>query len=303
MPLPHARSNVKGRRSKGFAFDSRLSTFDLRPTRRYLTLVLLAIGGCGDNVTPPSRQTFVGADATPLSCAPNLDGKLESNELQAVVGTPVDYLINPAGRERTVDVAGRLEGGSRVFGFDVDFADDQKLSVAASSVAGKWYSASFPTGEFVTGVDAAGTIEGVYRHEDSGLFLLGLVSKTETDKTLLVYDQPIAIVRFPLTVGTKWVAVGTVTNGTVRGLPYAGKDTYEIEDDSVGKLVLHDFTFQQVHRLRTRVTVSPSAGAVTTRRQVSFFAECFGEVVRVVSKNEEPNADFTVATELRRLGQ
>jgi len=252
---------------------------------------------CSDNVTPPARQTYVGADAAPLACAPNLDGKLESTELQAAIGTPVDYLINPAGTERTVSVAGPP------FAFDVDYADDRKLTVAASSVAGKWYSASFPTGEFVTAVDAAGSVEGVYRHDDAGLFLLGLASKAEAEKTLLVYEQPIAVVRFPLTVGTKWVSVGKVTNGTFRGLPYAGTDTYEIEDDATGKLVLHDFTFQQVHRLRTKVTVSPSAGAVTTRRQVSFFAECFGEVVRAVSKDNEPNPDFTVATELRRLGQ
>lgn len=257
----------------------------------------LLLAGCGDNVTPPSRQNYVAPDATPLACAPNLDGKIESNELSAAIGTPVDYLINPAGRERTVSLAGPP------FKFDVDFADDQKLTLAASSLSGKWYSASFPTGEFVTAMDAAGTLEAVYRHDDSGLFLLGLASKTEAEKTLLVYDQPIALVRFPLSVGTKWVSVGKVTNGIVRNLPYAGTDTYEIEDDAVGKLVLHDFTFEQVHRVRTRVTVAPSAGATTTRRQVSFFAECFGEVVRVVSKNDEPNADFTVATELRRLGQ
>jgi len=291
------RSKVEGQKSKGFVLDLRPSTFDLRPIQRALCAALLTVGGCSDNVTPPNRQSYVGADATPLACAPNLDGKIESTELQAAVGTPVDYLINPAGKERTIGLAGPP------FKFDVDFADDQKLTVAASTVAGKWYSASFPTGEFVTSVDAAGTIEGVYRHEDNGLFLLGLASKTEADKTLLVYDQPIALVRFPLTVGTKWVSVGKVSNGTVRGLPYAGTDTYEIEDDAMGKLVLHDFTFEQVHRVRTKVTVSPSAGAVVTRRQVSFFAECFGEVVRAVSKDGEPNADFTVASELRRLGQ
>ncbi|MGZ3477278.1 MAG: hypothetical protein ACXWUG_27430, partial [Polyangiales bacterium] len=69
-------------------------------------------------------------------------------------------------------------------------------------------------------------------------------------------------------------------------------------------LVLHDFTFDQVHRVRTKVTVAPSAGGMpTSKRQVGFVAECFGEVVRATSKNDEPNPDFTTAVELRRLGQ
>ncbi len=274
----------------------------------FLTLFLAPLlGGCGDNVTPaPSRDAFVGGDSAPLACAPNLDGKLEAHELTPATDTPVQYLINPVGRDRTVDLVGRMEGARRVFRFDVDFADDQALTLTATKLAGKWYSASFPTGEFVTAIDAAGTTEGIYRHDDTALFLLGLASKSESGpdgKTLLVYAEPVAVVRFPLTVGMRWVAVGNVTGGTVRGLPYAGRDTYEVEDDAAGKLVLHDFTFEQVHRVRTRVTVAPSAGATVTRRQVSFFAECFGEVVHVVSKDNEPNPDFTTAAELRRLGQ
>lgn len=268
---------------------------------RTLAITLLLIG-CGDNATPvPARDAFVGGDAAPLTCAPNLDGRIDASELQPALDNPVGYLINPAGRDRTVDLVGRVESGKRVFRFDVDFADDQALTLKATTLTGKWYAASFPTGEFVTAIDTGN--DGIYRHEDAGLFLLGLASKTETDKTLLVYATPVAVMRFPLAVGAKWTSIGTVTNGTIRNLPYAGKDTYEIEDDAVGKLVLHDFTFEQVHRVRTRVTVSPSAGMPITRRQVSYFAECFGEVVRVVSKDNEPNADFTVAAELRRLGQ
>lgn len=270
-------------------------------------LFTLLLSACGDNVTPPpSRDAYVGGDSAPLSCAPNLDGKIEARELTPALDVPVQYLVNPSGKERTVDLVGRMEGTRRVFRFDVDFADDQALTIKATGLPGKWYAASFPTGEFVTGVDAAGATEGVYRHEDNGLFLLGLASRDESPaegKTLLVYAEPVAVLRFPLTAGTKWVAIGNVSNGTIRGLPYAGRDTYEVEDDTVGTLVLHDFTFEQVHRVRTRVTVAPSAGAAVSRRQVSFFSECFGEIVRVVSRDNEPNADFTTAVELRRLGQ
>jgi hypothetical protein len=36
-------------------------------------------------------------------------------------------------------------------------------------------------------------------------------------------------------------------------------------------------------------------------RQTSWFFECFGEVARAKSRTDEPNEDFTVAAEVRRL--
>lgn len=274
--------------------------------RALLLLLPLSLLACGDNQTPPTRDPFVGADAAPLSCVPNLDNQIDSTELKPAIDVVASYLINPVGKDRTVDLVGKVDAGKRVFRFDVDYADDQKLELKATAVSGKWYAASFPSGEFVTAVDSAGTLDGVYKHDTSGMYLLGIASREQEPKegkTLLVYDQPVVVFRFPLVAGSNWVSTGTVTNGTIRGLPYAGKDIYEVADDATGKLVLHDFTFEQVHRVRTKVTVTPSAGIATMRRQVSFIAECFGEVVRVVSKDNEANADFTIAAELRRLGQ
>ncbi len=258
-----------------------------------------------ENMTPPPTRARYGTpDAAPLSCVPNLDAKIEHTELQPAIGTPVQYLISPFGKDRPVDLVGKLEGGRRVWSFGTDFQDDQVLEIVASTPTGKWYAPSFPTGEFVTPSDAG--LESVYRHDEQGIWLLGLASAKESPpegKTLLVYEQGVIVLKFPLEPGAKWVTTGTITNATIRGLPYAGKDLYEIEDDGVGKLVLRDFTFEQVHRLRTKVTLSPAAGATATRRQVQFFGECFGEVTRATSKDGEPNADFTVAAELRRLGQ
>ena len=76
-----------------------------------------------------------------------------------------------------------------------------------------------------------------------------------------------------------------------------------LDFDAMGAIDLPQLTFDQVHRVRTKVTVEPAVGATVVRRQVSFFAECFGEVARVTSQNDEPEADFTTAAELRRLGQ
>jgi hypothetical protein len=273
-----------------------------------LPLLPLATSGCGDNLTPvPSHDAYVGAEAAPLSCAPNLDGVITASELPTVYGTPVSYLENPTGKTRTVNVAGQTTTtGQLVWDFGADYADDGVLTITVTPLAGKWYAASFPAGQFVTPQDAAGTLEAIYRRDVSGVYLLGIASTAPAPaegQSLLAYDTGILVAKFPLTPGTSWVATGKVVGGKIRGLPYAGQDTYEVTDDAVGRVVLHDFTFDAVHRVRTKVTVSPSAGAVLTTRQVSFFGECFGEITRVVSQNGEPNPDFTVATELRRLGK
>jgi len=266
----------------------------------------LALVACGDNLTHPQEHpAYDAGDAKPLSCVPNLDGKIEATELSPALDTPVDYLINPAGKDRTVNLEGTIISGQRVWNLAIDYADDAKLTITATSVIGKWYAASFPTGQFVTPFDAAATTEAIYRKDDQAVWLLGLASTkpdAATGKTLLVYDTGIPVARFPLALGAKWVATGTITGGTLRGLPYAGKDIYEVEDDATGRLVLHDLTFEQVHRVKTKVTVSPAVGEAIVTRQVSFFAECFGEVAHATSHVAEPNDLFTNAAELRRLG-
>jgi hypothetical protein len=283
----------------------------MRPTSLFvLSLAALSWGlvACGDDKTGPSagHDAYVSPDVAPLSCAPDLDGTLTAKELPTVLDTPASYLINPAGKDRTVDVAGIVaKDGVRTWSFGVDFADDQTLSVTATRVAGKWYAPSFPEGQFVTPQDAGATLDAIYERDDAGVYLLGIASTTEAPadgKTLVVYEKPILVAKLPLSPGQSWISSSDVTNATIKGLPYAGKDTYEVTDDATGRLVTHDFTFDQVHRVRTKVTISPSAGKAVTRRQVSFFTECLGEVVRAVSQNDEPNADFTDAAELRRLG-
>ena len=56
----------------------------------------------------------------------------------------------------------------------------------------------------------------------------------------------------------------------LRGLPYDGKDTYEVKVDGAGELLTPDFIFTQVLRVRTKVTVEPSAGQATVQRQTAF---------------------------------
>jgi len=270
-------------------------------------LAITSLAGCGDNLThPPDRPPYDG-DAGTLTCVPNLDGQIEAAELKAALNVPVNYLVSPQGVTRPVDLAGAVDGqGHRTWDFSKDYADDAKVTIEATALSDKWYQASFPSGQWVAPVDAGSRVEGVYSADDQAIYLHGVASKDESPaegQTLVVYDQPVAVYRLPLKQGASWVSVGKVENAVIRGLPYAGTDTYEIADDATGEMDLHDFVFTQVHRIRTRVTLAPAAGATQVTRQTSFFYECFGEVVRATSQVGEANDDFGTAAELRRLGQ
>ena len=262
---------------------------------------------CSDNLTlPPEREPFEAAAPAPLECVPNLDGRITADELLVGFDVPVAYRINPSGDPRSVDLIGLVDqDGVRVWDFSSDDTDDKELLVSASQPAAKWYSTSFPDADFVAPLDAAGRIDGVYRRTDSGVFLLGYASAEEMPdegQTLVVYDQPVALYQLPLEEGAEWVSVGEVRNATVRDLPYAGRDVYTVRVDATGELWLPELQFEQVLRIRTDLAIEPAIGEGLTRKQVSYVFECFGEVARVVSEDNETDEDFDRAVELRRLG-
>lgn len=276
---------------------------------RRLTPLLLVLA-CSENVTPlPDRPLYENPDAGVLSCVPNLDGRIDPTELEAAIGIPVTLLVSPAGVERPVDLVGQIVDDQRVWDFATDYADSSLARIEAANVEGQWFEADFPPDgtpgtRFVTPLDAGGTTVGIYRKNDSALSLLGVASvqpDPPEGRTLLVYDTPIALYRFPIEPGATHVSTGEVSGGTLRGLPYAGRDIYEVEVRTAGRIELPDLAFDQALRVDVRVTVEPAVGAATSRRQVSFLFECFGEVARATSRPDETAIDFTTAAELRRL--
>ena len=273
---------------------------------RSTILSLILLTGCGENRTIPSKDAYVAPTVAPLECIPNLDGRVDASELKAAIGIPVHYLASPPGTSRPVTIAGATNSaGQRVWDLSNDYADDRIATLSASVVAGHWFAASFPTGQFVAALDLGGTTLGVYKNDGSDLFLLGYASSEEaptTGKTLVVYTQPVAIFRVPLENGKQWVSVGQVTNAMVRGLPFAGRDTYQVRVDAVGQLELPDVTFTQALRVRTTTTIEPAIGNAIVRRQVGWVFECFGEVARATAPDNEMTDDFTTTAELRRLG-
>lgn len=267
-------------------------------------LVLLL--ACGENRTIPTRDAYTAPTLAPLECLPNLDGKIDADELQAALGVPARYLANPAGISRPVSLEGATNPqGQRVWDLATDYADDRVATLEAKALAGHWFAASFPGGQFVSPLDLGGTTLGVYAHDGAALLLLGYASPEENPaagKTLVVYTAPVAIFRFPLEVGRQWVSVGEVRNATLRGLPFAGRDTYQVRVDAAGQVELPDVTFTQALRVRTTATIEPAVGPVIVRRQVGWVFECFGEVARATAADGASSDDFTTTAELRRLG-
>ena len=279
---------------------------DLFITRPLGLVLLLCTVSCSDNLSiPVAPEAYQSPSLQPLECIPNLDGRIDAPELQAAIGIPVSYLLSPVGTERSVDLVGAVDvDGHRVWDWSAGDTSDQLARIHASDVTGRWYASEFPSTAFVTPFDGSGRIEAIYEHDDEGLWLLGLAS-SEADPpegtTLFVYSEPVALYRFPIEVGATWTSVGEIRDGLLRDLPYAGRDTYEVEVVRSGLLALPDLSFTQALQVRTRVTVEPAVGYTTTQRQTSFLFECFGEVARATSRTDEPDEDFTTAIEVRRL--
>jgi hypothetical protein len=234
------------------------------------------------------------AAATPdggaVACLPDLDGSLTAEELPVAIGGSADYYV---GTNRTVDLTGPDWDLSR------EEPDDELVTIGPVALGAQWYADSFDSGQFVT--DGPAGLDAVYHLDAQGLWLHGLAS-VEPDSTLLVYDDPVAVLRLPLAAGDAWTDVGVVAGGTIDGLPYIGSDTYEISAGAAGLLELPYVRFRGALPVATHVTVRPDAGGVTTsRRQVSFLFECFGEIARAESRADEPDEDFTIAASLRRF--
>jgi len=289
---------------------------------RHISAVALALSlvGCDDeNLTWPDAGSYESSAQAPLACIPNLDGQVEAYEMAPTLNQLASYRVSPqlpadSQDGRLVDLLGTVDDtGRRIWDWSAADSSDRNADLAATPLAGKWYADSFPGGEFTLPADAGGRLETVYSHGEDALRVYGVAS-TEPDppegRTLLVYETPVVFLPFPLTLGQSWTQTGVVRNGTLQGLsPWSQDDVYEATVDAAGELRLPDFTFTQVLRLYTKVTIKPKAGARDgyTQHQYSYIFECFGEVARATSPlvydpELDPGKDFSVAREVRRLG-
>jgi hypothetical protein len=152
-------------------------------------------------------------------------------------------------------------------------------------------------------VDAGSGLDGIYHQDAQALWLDGTASHDSAmaSRTLIVYPQPIAVLRFPAAAGDMYATRATLAGATINGLPFNGSDEVSVAVVGEGLLAVPYVEFSPVLRVNVSVVRMASSGPSTSRRTTLFMFECFGEVARAESKVDEPSADFTMAAYLRRF--
>ncbi|NVB85107.1 MAG: hypothetical protein HOV81_42465 [Kofleriaceae bacterium] len=262
----------------------------MRRTIHIALAPFIALAACTTNATPQPEP----APVLP-SCVPNRDGMITADELPIALGATVTYYT---GTNRTIAQTGTA------WKLDDELPDDDVIELGPVALGAQWYAASFPSGQFV--VDAGSGLDGIYHQDAQALWLDGTASHDESPaggKTLVVYAPPVAVLRFPVTKGQSFSTTTTLVDATINGLPFNGTDELTVDVAESGTLRVPYVEFSPVLRVRTHATRRASSGGVPAvgRRTTIFLFECFGEVTRAESKQDETNPDFTTAAYLRRF--
>jgi hypothetical protein len=256
------------------------------------TVLLIVLAACEANLTPQPLP-----DASLGSCVPNRDGIITEAELPIALGATLDFY---AGTNRSVNLVPSSTG---VYDMSMQSPDDTVVAIGPVGLGSQWYAPSFPTGQFV--VDAGSGLDGIYHQDQTALWLDGTASHDENaaaGKTLVTYAAPIALLRFPLQDGESYSTTEALVNTTVDGLPLQGSDEVDVDVALGAELDVPYVQFTPILRVRTNVIRTPSTGTpVVNKRTTLFMFECFGEVARAESNDNEPNASFTNAAYLRRF--
>ncbi len=255
--------------------------------------VLLLATACGVNQTPQPEPAL---ELPP--CVPDRDGMITADELPLAFGATVTYYASPPGVTRAVTL-GATNG---VWDLSKEFADDLVIELGPTAIKDQWYADRFPAGQLT--VDGGSGLDGIYHQDDQALWLDGIASRDPAplNRTLIRYTQPIAVLRFPLADGDAFTSIAQIPDGLVSGLPFIGTDELAIEVVGDGRVDVPYVRFSPAMQVRTLATRRPSTGTpVVSRRNVSFLFECFGEVARAESRQDESSPEFTTAAYLRRF--
>jgi hypothetical protein len=243
------------------------------------TLAFIALAACGTNETPQPAPV-----PTLPECVPNRDGVITADELPIAIGATLTYYTS-------------TNASGVGYAMAQEMASDQVVAIGPVALGAQWYAASFPSGQFV--VDAGSGLDGIYHQDAQALWLDGTASQADgASKTLIVYPTPLPVLRFPIAVGEKYSATVAYA-ATIDGLPFNGSDELDVDVPDSGRLDVPYVQFSPTLRVR-EAAIRKTGAASITKRTTLFLFECFGEVARAESKQDETNPDFTQAAYLRR---
>lgn len=231
-------------------------------------------------------------------CLADGDHVIEADEARPVLGASLVYLANGAGEETALEVDGEVVDGVRTWRFDGERATDRRVESIVYDPSALWFAEEFPDASYAEAVQGYETLMlGVYRATEDAITLLGLASPDD-ESTLVHYDPPVDVARFPLELDRSWEQT-TQATGVVQHVAFNAEETYTVTADATGEVIVPAGTYPV---LRVRTDLDRRAGPLSDQR-VSYvwLAECWGRVASASSPAGVTEPDFDVAEQFWRL--
>ena len=263
----------------------------------YLILCILSFS-CG------AKDNFKGEEPVPAAkssfntdCIPDLNGEIESHEFPVQPGTASSYELSSGGID--------INAAAKFWDLRTKGKKTTRISVLLKDKnTFKSLKGIEIPGSFVLLESHRPKLAQLFHKDAKNLFYHGISSKNQEDKikfTRLFYEQPMPSLSFPIRLGDEQSFVRNIQAGSFEGLPFSAEDKIKIKVIGIGKLKLENLSFNQVLLIHSHFVRSLANGMKLQWFQYSFYAECYGEVARLVSFQDESNPAFTNAQEIRTL--
>ena len=260
-----------------------------------------ADGTCGPAsvVDAAGSGADAAADAPSGVCVPNHDGKIERGELPMAPGVMATFRV---ATNATWNTAGHSNAdGSRTWDLSGQLANDADTPVTLGSPQGAWWAADYPGASYTAVLASGSDLQGVFKLDDTGLVLLGVVSPTGgATKTELMYNPPAKILAIPFQAGDTWTSTSTVTGYLNGGVGGSYTEKYDSSVDQVGTMTTPYGMFP-VLRVATNLTRTSGLATLLTKRTFAWSAECFGSVATVTGQDNDTSTELSSNAEVRRL--
>ncbi|MBI5510903.1 MAG: hypothetical protein HY903_19250 [Deltaproteobacteria bacterium] len=260
----------------------------------------------------------VGAGDSGGVCRPSNDGSISAGEAPFAAGLTAVFRVTTAAAG--FSTAPDCGNGTCVWDLRSVAGATTDLEVATAALSGAWFAAepAFQTATYVTRLadfeltvgfyTCQQTQLGVFENNADALLLLGIVSEhDDLETTKLIYEPPLAVLRWPLAKDALWTEEVAASGSLCGSLyPYVIRQTYRSAVDAVGTVRTPYGDFERALRVNTLVTrhasdIGEPLVSASVMRQQNFVAECFTAIAAVHSEDGETRAEFTGAAAVRRL--